>query len=261
MVSALTLGNARLGLPPELVIDGPGGVRHLLVAGTTGAGKGSWLESVLGAAAVRADVQVFMVDPKAIDSAPWASTLAALAVTDQDIEQLAGRVASLVLSRRHLAAVRGWKEWQPSPDEPTVLFCADELARAMKVPAFAEALDLVLHLGRALGVGAVCATQQANAKAAGGTTELRSLFSCRAALFDAESAGYVFLYGKDVVSRHPDLFGWLRMDRPGLAVWSDGTGPPRLTRAFHWTRQDVDRVVAASAHLARDVDELVAVAA
>lgn len=258
MVSALTLGVSRTGPAPELEVDGPGGVRHLLIAGTTGSGKGSWLQSVLGAAAPRADVQVCMIDPKALDSAAWAPRLAALAVDDLSIHNLSQRVAATLLERRHEAAARGWQAWEPTPERPVILLVVDELARAIKVPSFAELLDLVLHVGRALGVGVVCATQQANAKVVA-STELRSLFTCRAALFDAEAAGYVFLYGKDVVSRYmPDAFGWLRYDRPGLAAWSNGTGAPWLARAYQWTRQDVARVVDATRHLAVDIDDLLA---
>ncbi len=260
MVSALTLGVARTGPPPRLPIDGPGGGQHLLIAGTTGAGKGSWVRSVLGAAAVRADVQIIMIDAKAMESAAWAPRLMARAVEDSEIIHACSWVEHVVDVRKHQAAARGWDEWHPTVEEPIVVVLVDELAQAMKVPAFREVLDKGLHLARALGVVIVGATQQANARALG-STEDRSLFTCRAALYDSEAAGYVFTYGKDVVSQFRHVFGWLRYDRPGLAVWADGTGEPRLVRAFHWHRQDIDRVVAATAHLARPIDALMAVAA
>jgi len=263
MVSALTLGVARTGPPPELRIDGPGGAQHLLIAGTTGGGKGSWVRSVLGAAAVRPDVQIAMIDAKAIESAPWAPRLLSRAVTRQQIAELSVWLEHLIERRTHEAAERGWDEWQPTPEEPTVLLMVDELAQAMKVPLFRETLDTALHMSRALGIPIVGATQQANAKALG-STEDRSLFTCRAALYDSEAAGYVFTYGKDIVSANQHVFGWLRADRPGLGVWTDGTREPRLARAYHWQRSDIAEVVAATKHLAmpmRAVHDLGAVAA
>lgn len=259
-MTALELGVCRTGPPPTLQIAGRGGTRHVLIAGTTGAGKGSWVRSVLGAAAPDPTIQLAMIDAKAIESAPWGPRLSARAVTDQQITHLCSWVDLIIETRKHQAAARGWDEWQPSVTEPTIGLIVDELAQAMKVPAFKETLDVVLHLARALGVFVAGATQQANAKALG-STEDRSLFTCRAALYDSEAAGYVFTYGKDVVSRMQHVFGWLRYDRPGLAVWADGTGDPRLVRAYHWTRQDIDRMVAATAHLARPLDQLIGVTA
>lgn len=254
-MSALTLGVSRCGPPPMLKIDGPGGTEHLLVAGTTGAGKGSWVRSVLGAAAVRPDVQVAMIDRKHIESAPWAPRLASRAVTIDEVVRQSGRIARLVDIRTEQAAARGWDEWQPTVAEPTVIWLIDELAQAMKVDEFRLVLDPVLHMGRALGIAAVGATQQANAKALGSTEE-RSLFTCRAALFDAEAAGYVFTYGKDMVNDLRHVFGWLRKDRPGCGVWTDGNAKPWLCRAYKWTRADIARVVEATKHLQMPLDRI-----
>lgn len=256
-MTALELGVSRAAGPPRLRIAGEAGTARMLVAGTPGAGKTSWLGSVVGAAAVRADVQVVGIDAKAVDMVPWASRLSSLAIEVGDMQEIGHDLSALVVRRRGLATSRGWRWWRPSVEEPTVIVVVDELAVALEVDELREGLEVVARLGRAFGVAVVAATQQPSAKVFG-STAVRSMFAVRAALFDPEHESYRMTYAAETIKRHAHVFGYLRADRPGLAVFTDGTDAPRLARAYYWSDADIARVVEATRHLTRPFASLLA---
>lgn len=249
------LGRAQFGLRgPSWDLAGG----HTLIAGTTGAGKSSWVNSAVGALAPLPHVQLIGLDLKRVELSPWSGRLAALAREPIEADQLARQLDRLLDARAAIADAHRWKWWRASADLPYVALIADELAEAA---AHAAVLDVVLRIGRvgrALGVVMLAATQQPNAKVLGGT-DLRSLFVRRAALFDPEQLSYVMALGQQATKTHASLLAWLSMDRPGLAVWSDpSTHPvPWLARAHYWTDGDVDHQVAATGHLAVPLDRLI----
>lgn len=189
---------------------------HTLIAGETGAGKGSVLWSVLAgiAPAIRSGlVQVWAIDPKggmelgtgaalfarfaygtpveAADApdakvekgakaAPaWQEDMAAL--LELAVQVMQARAAKLRgVSRKHT----------PTVAEPLVLVVIDELAAltayvtdAAIKKRLSAALGLLLSQGRAVGVSVIGATQDARKE----TLNMRDLFSRRVALRTAEA--------------------------------------------------------------------------
>jgi S-DNA-T family DNA segregation ATPase FtsK/SpoIIIE len=149
---------------------------HLLVAGTTGAGKSAAVNSMLASILLRAsphDVRLVLVDPKQVelnhyDSIPHLLTpvitsprMAANALMNlvREMEQRYGimsiaRTRSLIELNRHRAG-RG------EPPLPYILCVIDELADLMMV-APADVEDSIIRLAqkaRAVGIHLVLATQ------------------------------------------------------------------------------------------------------
>jgi len=189
---------------------------HLLVAGETGAGKGSVLWSLLlGLAPAIRDrlVRVWAIDPKGgmelaaggplfdrfvyggptADGAPWQAGIADL--LDDAVRAMQARAARLRGNTRRL---------DPTLDEPLLLIVVDELASLTAYVTdptlrkrLADALSLLLSQGRAVGVTVVAATQDARKE----VVTMRDLFPSRVALRTAEPAQADLILGRGARDR------------------------------------------------------------
>jgi hypothetical protein len=177
----LVLGEGKFGPTPTIRLDDSFGVRHLLIAGTTGAGKSGWINGAVAACARSPLIQLVGFDPKAVELTPWAPRMAQLATTGDDSITVSQLVWRYLQHRKHIAAKRGWRTWHPTPTEPWLGLIGDELAQVFKItggdedPQARELWDFALHVGRALGVFCIGGTQQPSSKALGDSTEIRSL--------------------------------------------------------------------------------------
>lgn len=180
----VTLGAREDGRPWTLAVAG----QHTLIAGATGAGKGSVFWGIVGglAPAVNAGVvRVFAVDLKfglevkvgaALFSACATTVPDAIALLERVDRELAERGARMAgHARRHTATVT----------EPLIVVAIDELAvltayvsDAPTRKRIAELLGGILTRGRALGVVVVGALQDPRKE----TNPLRDLFSQTVAL-------------------------------------------------------------------------------
>jgi S-DNA-T family DNA segregation ATPase FtsK/SpoIIIE len=159
----------------DLRRDGP----HALVAGTTGAGKSEFLQTLVAALAVanRADELTFvLVDYKGgsafKDCAKLPHTVGM--VTDLDTHLVARALTSLgaeLRRREHLLAVPGAKDIEdygalrrrdPSlPAMPRLVLVIDEFASLVaELPDFVTGLVSIAQRGRSLGIHLVLATQR-----------------------------------------------------------------------------------------------------
>jgi S-DNA-T family DNA segregation ATPase FtsK/SpoIIIE len=149
---------------------------HLLVAGTTGAGKSGCVNAMLSSVLLRAtprDVKLVLVDPKQVElnhyeSVPHLMTPVitnprqaanALANLVREMEQ---RYALMAISRtRGLVELNESRERRGEPKLPYILCVIDELADLMMV-APTEVEDAIIRLAqkaRAVGIHLVLATQ------------------------------------------------------------------------------------------------------
>jgi DNA segregation ATPase FtsK/SpoIIIE, S-DNA-T family len=149
---------------------------HLLVAGTTGAGKSGAINAMLSSVLLRAtphDVRVVLVDPKQVelnhyDSIPHLLTpvitsprMAATALQNL-VREMESRYGMMSLARtRSLIELNRARRKRGEPPLPYILCVIDELADLMMV-APADVEDSVIRLAqkaRAVGIHLVLATQ------------------------------------------------------------------------------------------------------
>ncbi|MGL6234935.1 MAG: FtsK/SpoIIIE domain-containing protein [Segniliparus sp.] len=247
---ALPVGVAENGRPWTLRLLG----RHVLVAGATGAGKGSVLWSLLVAASPvvwEGRAQVWVIDPKggmefgagapmfarfAHDNGEAALTLlrdAARTMTDR-AERMRGR------TRQHV----------PTKDEPLILLVVDEIASLTtyqtdrKVKAEIEQLlGLVLTQGRAVGVSVLAAVQDPSKE----TLSVRQLFPTRIALRLSEPTQAAMVLGQAARDRGA-LADLIPESTPGVGyVQEEEHAETTRVRAFHVSDQMIDRLAQAFA--------------
>jgi S-DNA-T family DNA segregation ATPase FtsK/SpoIIIE len=249
---ALTVALREDGLMYRLRLLGT----HLLIAGATGAGKGSVLWSIIAALGpgIRAGlVQVWALDPKGgmelaagrrlfakfcyggHDTVGWESAFAD--VLDEAVERMRARQATMRgFSRLH----------KPTTAEPFIVLVVDEMAsltayvtdRDLK-RRIAAALSLLLSQGRAVGVTVVGALQDPRKE----VLPFRDLFPTRLALRLAEAAqvGLVLAEGARARGARCDE---IPESLPGVGyVGIDGEAEPvRVRFPFH-SDEDVAALV------------------
>jgi S-DNA-T family DNA segregation ATPase FtsK/SpoIIIE len=149
---------------------------HLLVAGTTGAGKSACVNAMLASVLLRAtphELRLVLVDPKQVelnhyDSIPHLLTpvitsprMAANALQNL-VKEMEQRYGTMSLARtRSLAELNRAREKRGEPPLPYILCVIDELADLMMV-APADVEDSIIRLAqkaRAVGIHLVLATQ------------------------------------------------------------------------------------------------------
>jgi S-DNA-T family DNA segregation ATPase FtsK/SpoIIIE len=164
-LEAVPLGRREDGAPWTVRLRGS----HILVAGATGAGKGSVLWSLiraLGPALRDGLAELWVLDPKGgMELAPGAPLFARFAY-DNPGRMVDVLEAAVTVMQARAARLRGvTRLHEPTADEPLIVVIVDELA---SLTAYVErddrrrigaALSLLLSQGRAVGVVVVAALQ------------------------------------------------------------------------------------------------------
>lgn len=241
-LSGIPVGRHEDGTPWRFNLSGT----HVLIAGATGAGKGSLLWSLLrglSPAIGAAWVQVWAIDPKGgMELRPGRALFSRF--EDRSPETMCDLLEDLVAVMDHRAtqlADRGVRKHQPSGDSPHVLVLIDELAT---LTAFADrdtvrridrALGLLLTKGRAVGITVLAAVQDPGKDVVG----WRDLFPTRVAmrLDNPLQVDMVLGDGARELGAMADQISELT---PGVAyVRVEGTRAIRRVRASYLTDDDI----------------------
>jgi S-DNA-T family DNA segregation ATPase FtsK/SpoIIIE len=245
-LEAVPIGSREDGQPWTVRMVGS----HVLIAGATGAGKGSVLWSLIRGLApgVRDGlVQLWALDPKGgMELAAGAPLFARLAYDSAaDMAALLEAAVNTMSARaRRLFGVT--REHTPTVDEPLIVVLVDELASLTAYATRDErgrintALAKLISKGRAVGVVLVGALQDPRKE----TIPFRNLIPTRIALALVEPAETDLVLGQGARDRGADCsriplrsgIGW---------VWCDGEREPTRVRASWVSDADIARFVAA----------------
>jgi len=244
-LDAVTIGVAEAGEPWTIPVLG----RHLLVAGATGAGKGSVLWSILTgvAPAIRAGlVSVWMIDPKGgMEFGAGAALFSRFSYDTGENTVTLLRDAAAVLTDR-AGRLRGTaRQHTPTVAEPLILLAIDELAALTaymtdrKIRTEVEQLlGLVLSQGRAVGVCVIACVQDPSKE----VLALRQLFPTRIGLRLTEATQVAMVLGLSARERGA-LCDLIPDSQPGVGYMAeDGTATLTRARAFQVTDADIDRL-------------------
>jgi S-DNA-T family DNA segregation ATPase FtsK/SpoIIIE len=262
-LKALTVALREDGLMYRLRLLGT----HLLIAGATGAGKGSVIWSIIAALGpgIRSGlVQVWALDPKGgMELAAGRKLFAKFCYGGDDAANWETAFADMLESaveimRRRQARMRGFSRLhKPNTDEPFIVLVVDELASLTAYVTdrdtkrrIAAALSLLLSQGRAVGLTVVGALQDPRKE----VLPFRDLFPTRLALRLAEAAQVALVLADGARARGA------RCDEisealPGVGyVGIDGESEPvRVRFAFH-SDDDIADLVDKYAPAARTSD-------
>ena len=244
-VESLTAGVTERGDRWQVRIRG----HHVLVAGATGAGKGSVVWSVLAGLgpAIRAGlVHVWVVDPKGgMEFGPGQALYQRFEHDPGEGTVRLLRDAAVILTERANRLRGVTRSHTPSVHEPLVLLVIDEIATLTayttdrKVRAEIEQLlGLILSQGRAVGVNVIAAVQDPSKD----VLPFRQLFPTRIALRLTEPSQVAMVLGDSardrgaLCDRIPDTL-------PGVGyVAEEGTSELLRVRAFHVSDDAISRL-------------------
>jgi S-DNA-T family DNA segregation ATPase FtsK/SpoIIIE len=219
---------------------------HLLIAGATGAGKGSVLWSLivgLAPSVKTGQVRLCVVDPKGgMELGAGAALFTAFShdATDTTLDVL--RALVTVMSAR-ANRLRGHSRLHtPTPSEPLFVVIIDEIAALTayvidrKIRAEIEhLLGLLLSQGRAVGISVVAAIQDPSKD----TLPVRQLFTVRVGLRLTEASQTAMVLGQGARDGGAEC-ELIADTTPGVGyVMIDGTAQPQRVRAFHVTDPDI----------------------
>jgi S-DNA-T family DNA segregation ATPase FtsK/SpoIIIE len=238
----LPLGLFEDGQPVGVLVKG----RHVLIGGTTGAGKSGLVTVLLADLTECRDVAIWGVDLKGgMELGPWRGCLAALATTAREaVEVLRAGVIELN-HRAELLATSGRRDWQPTSEHQALVIVIDEYA---ELPDEAKELaDSIARRGRAVCVTLLVATQRPTQAAMGTATAIRSQMDVRICLRVRERRDVDLILGQGALHA-----GWVAhtLDQPGkFLISSPEHQIARPARGYLVTDEEVTRRAATNTPL------------
>jgi DNA segregation ATPase FtsK/SpoIIIE, S-DNA-T family len=219
---------------------------HLLIAGATGAGKGSVLWSLiagLSPAVKTGQVRLCAIDPKGgMELGAGAALFSAFShdAADTTLQMLRSLVTVMHARANRL---RGHTRLHtPTPAEPLFVVIIDEIAALTAYVTdrktrteIEHLLGLLLSQGRAVGISVVAAIQDPSKD----TLPVRQLFTARIGLRLTEASQTAMVLGQGArdAGAECDL---IADTTPGVGyVMIDGTAQPQRVRAFKVTDADI----------------------
>jgi DNA segregation ATPase FtsK/SpoIIIE, S-DNA-T family len=219
---------------------------HLLVAGATGAGKGSVLWSLIAGLAPSVEtgqVRLCVIDPKGgMELGAGAPLFTAFShdAADATLELLRNLIAVMHARANRL---RGHTRLHtPTPSEPLFVVIIDEMAALTAYVTdrktrteIEHLLGLLLSQGRAVGISLIAAIQDPSKD----TLPVRQLFTARIGLRLTEASQTAMVLGQGArdAGAECDL---IADTTPGVGyMMIDGTAEPQRVRAFNVTDADI----------------------
>lgn len=246
-LAAVPVGVTETGRPWRLGVLG----HHILVAGATGAGKGSVLWSLIAALAPDVKtgrVRLCVIDPKGGMELGAGAPMFSFFSHDATGRTLELLHALVNLMHQRTDRLRGHTRLHtPTHAEPLFVVVIDEIAALTayvtdrKIRAEIDGLlGLLLSQGRAVGISVVAAVQDPSKD----TLPLRQLFTTRIGLRLTEATQTAMVLGQGTRDAGAEC-DRISDATPGVGyVLVDGTAQPVRVRAFYVTDDDIT-------HLAR----------
>ncbi|NHD16395.1 MULTISPECIES: FtsK/SpoIIIE domain-containing protein [unclassified Actinopolyspora] len=242
----LPLGRDEYGR--DFALDLVGGI-HYLIAGATGAGKGSWMWGLLRALApwIRSGlVRLWVIDPKGgMEFGQGAELFHRFATDDQSGLDVTREYVDALDERKEAMGRAGLRNWTPSAEHPLDLLIVDELAAMTEYTdrdisrEFVKLLSKALTQFRALGGRVVGATQEPTKE----VIPMRGLFPTTVAL-RLEEASYVDMALGEGVRDRGAFADQIPEYMPGVAyLKQDGKREPLRVRAAYTTDDDITELV------------------
>jgi DNA segregation ATPase FtsK/SpoIIIE, S-DNA-T family len=218
--------------------------RHVLIGGTTGAGKSGIVNVIMAYLVACRDVVIWAVDLKGgMELRPWASCIERTAFTPEQATELLRDAVTEINRRAARMATEGKRSWEPAPDDPALVIVIDEYAE-MPGPAHAYA-DSAARLGRAVAVMLMAATQRPSQDAMG-KGAVRSQMDIRICLRVRERRDVDLILGQGAFKA-----GWKahQLNQPGAFLISDPEhAAPERHRAYLIDDGQIARHAARYAH-------------
>lgn len=225
---------------------------HTLLGGATGAGKSVLLHAALAALAQREHTQFVLIDPKRVEFPAWQwGERASCIATGQESALTALRLVRAEMMRRYdWCEQNRCKSWTPGEGRERLVVVIDELAEltlSSDAKEIVTTLQSILAMGRAAGVLLIDATQRPEANVV--PTLLRDNHRLRVCLGTESAEATKMILGPDAgkvpchkIPESQPGRGWIRLDR-------------RFTefRSFFIGEDQLESVIAATAHLRRDL--------
>lgn len=229
------------------------GAGHILVGGTTDAGKSGVINSIVASAAEDPTIGIVGLDLKRVELSPWADRCAWVARTRKEVDDTLDAVVTLMRLRYEWMDRTGVRTWPGHH----VLVVADELAEVFRVDVLAAGntqqaktdaaltkakLESLAAMARAAGMTIVSATQRPAAETIG--DEYRSNHTQRICLRVANEHVATMVLGEVPEGVEPWL---IPSDKPGTADFLTPSGVVRC-RATYYDDDAVAAVVRRTAH-------------
>jgi S-DNA-T family DNA segregation ATPase FtsK/SpoIIIE len=218
--------------------------RHVLIGGTTGAGKSGIVNVILAYLVACRDVVIWGVDMKGgMELRPWASCFGRLAFIPEQATELFRDAVTELNRRAAQMAQTGQRTWEPTPDSPALVIIVDEYA---EMPEQArQYADSVARRGRAVAVELIAATQRPSQDAMG-KGAVRSQMDTRICLRVRERREVDLILGQGAFNA-----GWQahQLSQPGAFLVSDPEHTvPERHRAYLIDDAQIARHAAHHAH-------------
>ncbi|WP_285586605.1 FtsK/SpoIIIE domain-containing protein [Herbidospora sp. NBRC 101105] len=248
-VEPVEVGEQEDGQPYRLKVHGT----HVLIAGATGAGKGSWIWSIIRAllpAMAAGLVQVWALDPKRMELSLGKPLFDGryAATPEECADLLETAVAQMQQRADKYAGVR--RSHTATPDEPFVLVVVDEVAFLTAYQSdkhlkqrITAALATLTTQGRAVGFGVLAALQDPRKE----VMNIRNLFPDKIALRLDESEQVDMVLGDGARDRGAlaDLISPNPAQGAGIGYARLETSPdPIRVRATYVSDDDIAAMVA-----------------
>lgn len=222
---AVPLGVDENGKVVELHLEG----QHVLIAGTTGAGKSTvGAGIILPSLLAMEDVEVWGVDPKmGVELGRFRKELGRLATEPDDIVQLLAAARQEIKARGDMMSENGLQTWPTSRERKALIVLVDEMAEVSDDGKIL--IDGLVRLGRAMRVQVIGCTQHPSVRTFGELGgSLRSQLGVTIGLKSTASEARM-IFGESAQAE-----GWgLLMGPPGSLMVRDSehTSPVRV-RAY-----------------------------
>jgi hypothetical protein len=238
----LPIGVDEDGVPVLLDLAG----HHVLVGGEPGAGKSNALSMIVATAALDPSVDVWCLDAKLVELAPWRELAQAFVGPDIGEATVAlGVLQNEMTNRYEWLLERRLRKVTPDTSLGLVLVVVDEMAlyiqgKGKERDEFALGLRDLVARGRAAGIVVVAATQKPAADVV--PTAVRDLFGYRLALRCSTREASDTVLGSGWAAA-----GYSAADidpaTRGVGLLLADTGVPRRLRCHHVTDADIDAIV------------------